>query len=68
LKCFNDLPLLEQYEYFDWLETLQIEGRVSMDISNEEFMEKLYRMYACDQHQGFDPDNPQIGVDFFDKI
>jgi hypothetical protein len=68
LKCFSDIPLIEQYEYFDWLETLQIDGRVPMDLSNDEFMEKLYRMHSCDQHQGFDPDNPQSGLDFFDKI
>jgi hypothetical protein len=28
-----------------------------MDIDDDEFMAKMIRMYNCDVHQGFDPDD-----------
>ena len=52
---FEDLSDEEQLVYFDWLETLQIQGYVSMDISDEEFMDKIYRMYRCDSRFDFNP-------------
>jgi predicted SAM-dependent methyltransferase len=43
-------------EYFEWMETLQIDGRIPMDMPDDEFMDKIYRMLRCDQKFHFDPD------------
>jgi hypothetical protein len=55
-RSWDQLHTSEQLEYFDWIETLQIQGHLPMEMDEEEFMEKCYRMYNCDIQQGFDPD------------
>jgi hypothetical protein len=54
---WEDLHTTEQLEYLEWMESLQCSGNISMDITDDEFMAKMVRMYNCDNHQGFDPDD-----------
>jgi hypothetical protein len=62
---WDKLTTSEQFEYFDWVETLQATDILPMDMSDEEFMEKCYRMYMCDRRQGFDPDDDEYLSEWF---
>lgn len=57
---WDDLHTSEQIEYLEWMETLQCQGYISMDISNDEFMDKMVRMYNCDIGHSFDPDDDEF--------
>jgi hypothetical protein len=54
---WDDLHTTDQIEYLEWMETLQCQDHLPMDIDDDEFMAKMIRMYNCDVHQGFDPDD-----------
>jgi hypothetical protein len=38
------------------METLQIQGYVPIDLTEDEYMDKIYRMLRCDKKYHFDPD------------
>ena len=50
--AFNELTYDERSDYFEWMEILIQDGRIPEDLSEEEFMDKIYRMLECDQNQG----------------
>ena len=54
---WDDLHTTDQIEYLEWMETLQCQGYISMDIDNDEFMSKMIRMYNCDIGHRFDPND-----------
>jgi|JYMV01.1.fsa_nt_gi hypothetical protein len=62
---FESLSTEEQMLYFEWMETLQIQGKVSFDLTDEEYVSKMYRMLRCDtNYPNLDPDD----VDFLDDL
>ena len=51
---FEALSDEEQMVYFDWMETLQLQGWIPLELNDEDFMDMIYRMYRCDISFNFD--------------
>jgi hypothetical protein len=50
-KSFHELTYEERAFYFEWMDMLIEDGRIPEDISQEDYMAKIYRMVKADQHQ-----------------
>jgi len=56
---FEALSDEEQMVYFDWMETLQLQGWIPLELNDEDFMDMIYRMYRCDISFNFDANEPK---------
>ena len=50
-KSFHELTYEERAFYFEWMDMLIEDGRIPEEISQEDYMAKIYRMVKADQHQ-----------------